>query len=198
MRSVDGVRLARVLMMGAALLLAACGGGNSTVTTITGGGTGLTVSVDQPTGDNTTEVIVDAGPTSGFTSSVNLPYATVTVCEPGSSTHCASVDHVFIDTGSIGLRLLRSAVQSLNLQVETVAAGKLLECYPFVIGAVWGPVASADVRIAGELAGALPVQLIDDQTPKLAEAPADCVSLAGGSLMQSSTTAACAASKGLA
>jgi hypothetical protein len=184
MRFVDVGR--RALAVSALLVLGACGGGNSTVTTITGGGTGLTVSVDQPTGDNTTEVVVDAGPGGGFSApAANLPYVTVTVCEPGSSTKCVTVDHVFLDTGSIGLRLLRSTVQALALTHESVSGGGLLECYPFVIGAVWGPVARADVRIGGEQATAVPIQLIDDVQPNIAAAPPDCLAVAEGTLMQS-------------
>jgi len=75
--------------LGLVLALAGCGG-NSTETTITGGGlsgspNGPVVSLDQPTGPNTTEVVVDTGPASGFAlGAANIPYVTVTVCTPGS------------------------------------------------------------------------------------------------------------------
>lgn len=170
----------------AALLLAACGGGNSTETRCIGECGGTEVSVASPTGDNTTEVVVDAGPGGGFSLGVtNLPYVTVTVCTPGSATRCVTVDHVFLDTGSIGLRLMRSTVESLDLPRESVAAGPAFECYPFVVGAVWGPVARADLRIGGEQAAGLPVQLIDDLAPAQAPVPADCDAAAGGQMLQS-------------
>ena len=186
MRSAEQRRLAPVATLLLALGLAACGGGNSSTTTIIGGASGVGVSVDTPTGPNTTEVVVDAGPGGGFAAAAtNLPYVTVTVCEPAPSTRCVEIDHVFLDTGSIGLRLLRSTVQALALPAVTVGGKSLAECYPFVIGAVWGPVAQADLRIGGEQAGGVPVQLIDDLSPALAPPPADCSALADGGLLQS-------------
>ncbi|MGZ5688816.1 MAG: hypothetical protein ACXWIQ_13925, partial [Caldimonas sp.] len=89
MRCVD-LRLAALAAPLFALLLASCGG-NSSETTITGGGVnggsgGTVVSVDTPTGPNTTEIVVDSGPASGFSlGAANIPYVTVTVCAPGSA-----------------------------------------------------------------------------------------------------------------
>jgi hypothetical protein len=176
-------------------LLGACGGGNSSETTLIGSGvagaqTGAVVVLDQPQGPNTTEIVVDAGPATGFSLGVaNLPYVTVKVCAPGSTTACATIDHVFLDTGSIGLRLLRSAVAGLNLPAVTAAetgnagGGTVAECYPFVIGAVWGPMARADLRIGGEVASGLPMQIIEDSSPAQPAAPADCQAAANGDLL---------------
>jgi hypothetical protein len=126
---------------------------------------------------------------SGFSlGAVNVAYVTVTVCSPGSTSACATIDHVLLDTGSIGLRVLKSMVAPLSLPAVTLpasgaaSAGTAVECYPFVLGAVWGPLARADVRIAGELAPSLPVQLIDDATPASFAAPADCVAASDGVL----------------
>lgn len=173
--------------------LAACGG-NSTEIRIIGGGTelpgsGPEVSVDGPQGPNTTELVVDTGPSSGFALGVaNLPYVTVTVCEPGSTTACVTVDHVFLDTGSIGLRILRSALAPLALPKRLVGGRTTVECFPFVVGAVWGPVASADVHIAGESAAAIPVQIIDDADSPAFPPTSDCQAAAGGELLRSVTT----------
>ena len=184
--------------LGLVLALAGCGG-NSTETTITGGGlsgspNGPVVSLDPPTGPNTTEVVVDTGPASGFAlGAANIPYVTVTVCTPGSTTACVTIDHVFLDTGSIGLRLFRSAVASLSLPALEVPAdaashtpaGPLAECYPFVLGAVWGPMARADVRIGGEAAPALPIQLIDEASAPTLAVPTDCSAAANGGVLDS-------------
>jgi hypothetical protein len=186
-------RIGRGAALAVALLggLAACGGGNSSETTITGGGlsggqAGPEVVIDQPQGDNTTEVVVDSGPGGGFALGVaNLPYVTVKVCAPGSSTQCAVIDHVFLDTGSIGLRLLRSTVAGLGLPAMTAAGRTVTECYPFVVGAVWGPLARADLQVGGERASNLPVQLIDDASPPLAAPTSDCLNAANGSLLTS-------------
>lgn len=182
----------------AAFVLAGCGG-NSTETTITGGGlsgdpNGPVVSLDQPTGPNTTDIVVDSGPASGFAlGAANIPYVTVTVCAPGSTSACVTIDHVFLDTGSIGLRLFRSSVSSLGLPALAVPAdaasntpaGPAAECYPFVLGAVWGPLAVADVRIAGELAPSLPIQLIEEASAPTLATPTDCTAAANGGVLDS-------------
>ena len=190
MRCADRSLAARLVAPVLAILLAACGG-NSSETTTTGGGP---IVLDTPTGPNTTEIVIDTGPAAGFSFGVaNVPYVTVTVCAPGSATACVTIDHVFLDTGSYGLRILKSKVASLALApiavpanaASNTPAGRALECYPFVLGAVWGPLASADVRIGGELASSLPVQLIDDATPMSDAAPAACIAAANGGLQNS-------------
>ncbi len=189
------------LVLGALWLLAVCagcGGGNSSVTTYTGGGTAqTTVTLDTPTGSNTTEVIVDSGPASFSLGAANIPYVTVTVCAP-NSTRCVTIDHVFLDTGSYGLRVLKSSVRNLALPPVTLAAdaqrltpaGTAVECYPFVLGGVWGPLAKADIHMAGETASAIPIQVIDDTTSAALTVPADCVAAAGGSSYVFSSAAA--------
>jgi hypothetical protein len=180
------VRLWGLLLAG---VLSACGGGNSSETTITGGGTtvgqkGPEVVIDQPTGPNTAEIVVDSGPASGFSLGVaNLPYVSVKVCAPGSTTQCATIDHVFLDTGSIGFRVLRSAVAGLNLPPVNSGSSTVVACYPFVVGAVWGAMATADVSIGGETAANLPMQVIDDRSPAQPAATADCQKAANGDLL---------------
>jgi hypothetical protein len=201
MNCVDRLAAAAVAIV-LALLVAGCGGGSSTETKLIGGGIGggsgaTVVSLDAPTGPNTTEIVVDSGPESGFSlGAANIPYVTVTVCTAGSSTDCVTIDHVFLDTGSVGLRVLKSVVAKLSLPPilapatlpGTATAGHAVECYPFVLGAVWGGLASADVRIAAELASSLPVQLIDDSDPPSDPVPADCIASANGGLLTSSAS----------
>ncbi len=193
-----GLRHWLLVAASSALWLAACGG-NSTETRIIGGGLnggspGLVVTADTPTGPNTTEIVVDTGPDSGFAlGAANIPYVTVTLCTPGSATSCVVVDHVFLDTGSIGLRVFRGAVATLGLPALNLPAdapsgtpaGPAAECYPFVLGAVWGPMARADVRIGGELAPDLPIQLIDDVAAPSLPPPQDCQDAANGGLLNS-------------
>jgi len=114
-------------------------------------------------------VIVDEGPTS---QSVNTLFTSVTVCVPGSTASCQTIDHIQVDTGSYGLRLL-APVLTVTLPVETLASGNsLVQCAQFVDGFSWGPVALADVQIAGETAKSLPVQVIGDS--RFATVPAAC------------------------
>src|SRR5215475_5398074 len=86
-----------IAMFAFALALAGCGGG---------GGAGGAVSQVSSQNQATNSVNVTVDQKFGF---VNAPYVTVTICAPGTG-NCATIDHVLVDTGSSGLRLLRSAV----------------------------------------------------------------------------------------
>jgi len=155
--------------LGAALCMSviSCGGGG-------GGGGGGTTTPPPPTPTvNTTSVIVDQGPATG-SGSVNTLFTSVTVCVPGSTTSCQTIDHIQVDTGSYGLRLL-APVLTLTLPVEKLSNGNsLAECTQFVDGYSWGPVASADLTIAGETAKSLPVQVIGDS--RFTTVPSTCSS----------------------
>jgi hypothetical protein len=151
----------------AATLLAACVGGNGT--TAVAGKPPVVPTL------NTLALTVDSGP-SGATGAINHAYVTVKVCAPGSQMQCASIDHVLLDTGSWGLRLVRSVVAAgaVTLNAETDAQGRAIEeCLSFGGGQTWGPVALADVTLAGESAAKLPVQLMDD-TGVGAPPPSNC------------------------
>ncbi len=123
-----------------------------------GGGGGTT-----PTGANVQAITVDSGPpavvnTNG--SAVNTAYTTVTVCSPGSTTNCQTIDHIQVDTGSSGLRILAS-VLTISLPLQTDSNRNVIaECTQFVDGSSWGPIAQADVKIGGETALAQEVQVI--------------------------------------
>ncbi|HEX7500940.1 MAG TPA: DUF3443 family protein, partial [Polyangia bacterium] len=136
-------------------VLCACGGSSQRPNTC--------IMVDPPaTAEaNTIGLIVDPGPQCvGYTNGL---FATVTLCVPGSTT-CQTFDHLLVDTGSVGVRVLESEL-TLDLPVVTSTSGlPLAECTPFVDGTAWGPVRSADVKLGGELAANLPIQLIGENT----------------------------------
>ena len=48
---------------------------------------------------------------------INTAYTTVTVCAPGSTSNCQTIDHIQVDTGSSGLRIL-SEVLTITLPVQ--------------------------------------------------------------------------------
>jgi hypothetical protein len=68
---------------------------------------------------------------------------------------------VEVDTGSVGVRVVASVLDAaLMLPQEMAADGNpLVECYQYPDGYNWGPVATADVYIGGEVAGAVPIQI---------------------------------------
>jgi hypothetical protein len=159
--------LATAAVRGGALLLClavlSCGGGG-----LSGGSnSGGTVTPAA----NVVNVTVSAGPAG--VNAINTLYTSVTVCLP-STTTCQTIDNIQVDTGSYGLRLVSEAV-TLSLPVATAASGgALVECTEFVDGYSWGPVAHVDLKISGETAAAVPVQLIGDS--RYPTAPGDCSS----------------------
>lgn len=101
------------------------------------------------TGQNVLPILVDAGPEGA--NAVNTPYTSVTLCTPGKST-CQTIDHIIVDTGSSGLRIMSSVLSStLALPAKTSSSGMpLYECTRFTNSYVWGSVNTADVKLGGE------------------------------------------------
>lgn len=129
---------------------------------------------------NSTAIIVDSGPT-GVNGAINIPYVSVTVCRPGTST-CQTIDHVLLDTGSYGLRLLAPLDAALKLPAVTTPSGADAgECGKFISGYTWGAVRQADVRMADELAAGISIQVIGDGGANYAATPSSCSS-AGNNL----------------
>jgi len=108
------------------LLTTGCGGGGGNATQA----------------QNVQAITVDPGPTNN----VNLLFTTVTICTPGTS-NCQAIDHVLVDTGSTGLRIVSSVLSpSLSLQQQTANGSPVVECGQFADGFTWGPVKLADVK----------------------------------------------------
>ena len=150
-----------------AIALVACGGGGSKPT-----GSGNPNPIPTPT-TNVATAVVDAGPTGA--NAVNTLYTSVTLCVPGSTTNCQTIDDIEIDTQSSGLRILASAL-TLTLPAKLTPSGAtLVECAQFADGFSWGPLASADMTIAGESAPSLAVQIIG--AANFATIPPACASV---------------------
>jgi Protein of unknown function (DUF3443) len=142
-------------------LAAGCGGG--------GGSASSQSSTPPPasSGQNVQPITVNGGPVGGYPDGV---FTSVTVCTPGSSS-CNTISGVLVDTGSVGLRLLSSTV-TLSLPPETSGGNPLSNCVQFVDGSyLWGSVATAEVKLSGETAASVPIQLISDATTGI---PAAC------------------------
>ena len=155
---------AAVLSLG----LAACGGGDSSSSS---GGTTTPVTT---TVNNVQPVVVDSGPSlNGQPIGANDElFTTVTICVPGTTT-CQSIDHVLVDTGSTGLRLLGSEI-TLTLPFVTDSGNNPIgNCIQYADTTYqWGPVVKVDVKMAGETASSVPIQ-IAGQT-NFAVAPTAC------------------------
>ena len=150
-----------------------CGGGG-------GGGSSDNTSSSPATpspgaAQNVLPISVDAGPANN----VNIPFVSVTICAPGSS-NCQTIDHVIVDTGATGLRIMSSVLSpSLALTQRMASNGSpLVQCTQFADGYVWGPVKVADVRLGGESVNSLAIQVIGD--PGFTNVPSDCSSTGPG------------------
>ena len=156
--------------------LAACGGGGGY-----GGGGGTPPPpppmqmIATPGPPNVETMTVNSGPAG--VNAVNTAYISVKVCVHGTST-CKTIDHIEVDTGSIGLRIMSSvlsAAPAITLPGENDGSGNpLAECLQFADGTSWGSLATADIQlpVSGETAANLHVQVIGD--PAYPTVPTDC------------------------
>jgi len=155
-----------------ATVLCACGG---TLTTTTTAVNTLAATVD---GGSSAIVQVD-----GLIP--NILYASVTICVPGSTSNCQTIDHVQIDTQSVGLRIMGSLLNSTLLaalkQPTTSGGLPVFECAPFADGYSWGPNSTVDIQFtSSEKAGSVPIQIIEDPASvHIPAVPTDCQTAAG-------------------
>ncbi|MDP9115014.1 MAG: DUF3443 domain-containing protein, partial [Acidobacteriota bacterium] len=154
---------AAVLSLG----LVACGGGDNSSST--GSTTPVTTTVN-----NVQPVVVDSGPSlNGQPIGANDElFTTVTICVPGTTT-CQSIDHVLVDTGSTGLRLLGSQITLTLPFVTDTGNNQIGNCVQYADTSYqWGPLVKVDVQMAGEAASSVPIQIAGQAN--FASAPTDC------------------------
>jgi hypothetical protein len=172
-------------------LVAGCGGGGSSSgssTSSTGSSTSSSSSTSggstsSSSGSSSTSVVasgaVSSTPatlasnqvavlvSSGSTGAANIPMVSVQICVPSTST-CATINNIQLDTGSYGLRLTSQAVNSANNTIlsalpNVMVSGKAVaECAGFADGNTWGSVRTADVKLGGETATSLPIHILGD------------------------------------
>jgi hypothetical protein len=169
-------RLVRALgalaIAAAAVLVAACGGGGGGGSVSAGSGGGSTGGAAA-----SNQVSVSVG--QGVANIANILTVSVTVCVPGTAV-CQTVPNVQVDTESFGLRLANAAVNQIAnaLPPQTLAGSPgatIAECTAFADGNTWGSIRVADVKIGGEMASSLPVQILGD-LPQSAVATGNCAS----------------------
>jgi Protein of unknown function (DUF3443) len=188
----------QLCVLGALLTsLTACsghGGGSSAASgagaqTSAATGSGSTAPTP-PALTNFATVVVDAGPAAlsvgpnGFIQD-NAPFVSVTLCAPGSTTNCQTIDHVLVDTGSVGLRVLQSVLSPSLLaglpNEMDASANPVGECYQFVDGYAFGSVRQADFQVGGESVSNMPLAVVGD-TGVFATVPQSCSSGGGSNL----------------
>ncbi len=124
--------------------------------------------------NNTAALVVNAGPAGNY---ANGLFTTVTICASGTS-NCQDINGVLVDTMSYGVRILSSAlnasVSGALAQEKDATGNSVAECAQFSDGITWGPVKKADVKLAGEKASGIPIQVIGD--PAFSAVPSGCTS----------------------
>jgi len=96
---------------------------------------------------NMAPIYVDGNPcdTTQF-AGINIAYTNIKICPVGSQTNCQVIDHVIVDTGSVGLRIGYSAlnpdllaampyVQPKNPSPPTTTSGPTGD--PYQLCAIW-------------------------------------------------------------
>jgi len=132
-------------------LPAGCGGG---------GGDDPAPAPAPATASNVMAITVN-GALCSDSSYLNKPCVSVTVCNPDSSI-CRTIADIIVDTGSYGLRIFKEAMPGLPLPQVASGSGSLAQCVQFADeSSLWGPVSWADVKMGGEPAVRVPIQVID-------------------------------------
>jgi hypothetical protein len=181
----------KALALAALAFLAACGGGGSSTTSSSSNST-TTAAAAPPTPalTNLVSVVVDQGPASLNTgpnayTSANVAFVSVTLCAPGGNTNCQTIDHVQVDTGSVGLRIFASVLNPSLLSAlpaETdPSANPVGECYQYVDGYVFGSVRQANMTVGGESVANMPFHVLSD-TGVFSSVPSSCSSSGGSNL----------------
>jgi hypothetical protein len=175
------------LFASAAVGLCSCGGGSSNSSASS------SASPPPPSGPNVVTMVVDSGPkdSSGnpIAAVINQAYVTIKICVPGSTTSCQTLDHIWVDTGSTGLRLFTSSFAS-SLPLSTDGSGNAIgSCSQFLGAYTWGALRSADITVGGKTAASVPIQVIGDSGITTI-APSTCSNGSGGALQTLDTAAA--------
>jgi len=159
-----------ILLAGLGLAVGCGSNGSSSSSTST------SPSGGSSSGSNVLAISVNGGPeanqANGFVYE-NAAFASATICAPGSTSNCVTIDNLLVDTGSTGLRVFQSEVSSLNLPALNASNGSAAyDCVSFVDGSyLWGAVQKADVTLGGETASSLPIQVISSSTAGI---PSSC------------------------
>ena len=103
---------------------------------------------------------------------VNEPCASISLCVPGTST-CQTITDMVVDTGSVGVRVFKSVLNIDLPSVEDSSSKPIAECAEFGSAETWGPVATAEISLAGEPLVKSSIQLIDGAYEK---PPSNCSS----------------------
>ncbi len=163
-------RSGRRSIIALALIIGGCGSSSESIPAKVRGLTNGT-SVPEPSGTNYMKVTVNGDQClpSAISYLPNAACVSVTICGPSalssSDSTCQVIPGLLLDTGSVGLRLFRSVLNSnlLSGLTPVLDGGRIVsECVTYGdYTADWGPLAHATVFMGGESGVQTPIQLID-------------------------------------
>jgi Protein of unknown function (DUF3443) len=152
------------ILLGASIGLLGCGGSSSSLNNAS--------SNPIAAAGSNVQAVNAGGGTFNPAGIVNGSFTTVTFCVPGSS-NCTTIDGMLVDTGSTGVRVLSSALPAgFPLPHQLSGGSPVAECFQFVDGFTWGAVATADIKMASEVASSVPIEIIAD--PSVPNIPVAC------------------------
>lgn len=148
-----------MLVAGLIFALGGCGGSKSSSSSVN----------TAPTGSTPLSLTIDAGPASLVSANqgtANVIYATITICSPGSTTACQTIDHIQVDTGSVGLRILAPVLNGTVVPTPVVdsSSNPIAECTVFADGHTWGSVSLVNVQLGGSTLSSVPINIIGAST----------------------------------
>lgn len=149
----------------ALLVLPGCGGGSSSSPPAPEAVCTGTTPTELPSSTTNTMPVYQ----STCAGTVNIPAVTLHICVPGSTT-CEDVPNILIDYGSTGLRLSHTLAIAGELPQEQISGQGLYECYAFVSGYNFGPVATATITLVTQTV-TVPVQISNSTL----SAPSSCI-----------------------
>ena len=208
----DTVRkvLALVVLMQALLVAGCSGGGSSGGGSSSGGSSGGSSSGGTCCGNqvpltagppNIEPLVIDQGPAALLAANqaaIDTAFVTIQVCSDSTKMTCAMIDHIQVDTGSTGLRIVAEALSGSGtvtpvtggpallaaLQAQYVKSGgsTVTECVGFAIGYSYGSLTTTDITLptSGETASGVVTQLIGDTNySAAANVPSTCTNPQG-------------------
>lgn len=174
-------------------ILTACGGGGSDnnssssdfeSTNNTTSIIGMPITSGTGNGSNNTNnialnqipVTVSTGPQNNY---LNGLFGSITLCN--SANICTTVNNVIFDTGSVGVRIVKSALPSGFLTADSDGnGGTYSTCGVFASGYTWGDVSSAIVKLGGLTSSQkIPIHIIGQSNYSV---PSSCSSGNGNSI----------------
>ncbi|MBO9666340.1 MAG: DUF3443 family protein [Bdellovibrio sp.] len=122
-------------------------------------------SVYYPTmsGDNVIPLSVGACGVNGYH---NEPCISVKICEPGSTTNCQTIPNILVDTGSYGLKIFKSVIDTSVLNglvpLKPTNTYQLANCTNYLDDSGhWGGMWRADITLGTKTASSVPMVVLD-------------------------------------